>query len=411
MTLPTVFKFGEFTFQAGRGLKRTNTAIPLPPRVQSLLLTLLEADGELVSYADLLTSCGGNAGISGTSLTRAIYLLRQALGKDGEVVKTSYGRGARIAVPICKSSSQQAIFASEASGEEMLRTAFELASTRTDRGLQLAAAVLADAHLRFPKLAMAPSLQADVEVSRMIRGYERPSTSAKTVLALVEKALRIEPDLPSALATKGWLTGVILDNRKEGLRLIERSRLFSPLGWIAGLYGAWLLIGERQLEEASETLEAALAISPAERGLLSLKSWLLCARGLLDEAECFIGKAIGLRPDLDLLWVVQAIINIERGDATAAQVSMSRALTLHPKDSLLLANEAWVHAVTGKHSAAVEFLAHQTKAHASYVSPVKLAMVRRALGDEIAASNLLKIAETSKDPWRLFAWCDPRLKL
>lgn len=245
----------------------------------------------------------------------------------------------------------------------------------------------------------------------MIRGYVRPASHAEQAFALTERALEISPGLPSALATKGWLVGVILDDRIAGLRLIDNALQHSSAAWIALFYKAWLLIGERQLETAAATLDHGLTISPLERALLSLKGWLLCAMGKLAEAASFIDEAITLRPDVDLLWIVQAIVRVGLGDIESARVSIAEALALTPHDTQVLANEAWLNAVSGRAADAQGFLIRSARRPATYMLPVKRAMVRRALSDEVGALNLLKIAEDDKDPWRLLAWCDPRCKL
>ena len=352
---------------------------------------------------------------------RAIHLLRKALeDNDQTIIRTSYGLGVSFGVPVFQSPTSQpssgsslafmnARFSHAATGEEMIRTAFEIASTRSEKNLRLAGAVLDDAFKRHPTLALAPSLHADLKVACMIRGYVRAATEAPLVDDLIESALKISPSLPTALATKGWLLGVINGDCAGGLRLIEQSNASSTNAWLSRFYQSWLLIGQHRLDDALAAIDEGLVVSPLERALLSMKGWLLCAQGEVKTAREFTTNSLVLRPDIDVLWVVHAIILVKDHDFEAANQSIARALTLSPNDVEIEADGAWLYAVSRRSEAALDFLNRRAKSP-TYVLPSKIAMVRRALGDSVSSDNLLRIAETDKDPWRLFAWCDPRLK-
>ena len=237
------FYFDTFQYSENKGLLCNGIAVPIAPRVKILLQRLLEADGDFVEKQELLALVPETSGNAEAALARSIYLLRKALGdKKGEIIQTAYGRGSRIVLPIVHSTETPGAAKDmppsslepkvnvphAASGEEMIRTAFELASHRTDRQLKLAAAVLENALERFPKLALAPALQADVEIARMIRGYQRTATSVVAASALVDRALSIQPGLPSALATKGWLMGIAGDDLAGGLKLTDIALAAAP---------------------------------------------------------------------------------------------------------------------------------------------------------------------------------------
>ena len=420
------FYFDTFQYSENKGLLCNGIAVPIAPRVEALLRRLLEADGDFVEKHELLALVPETSGDAEAALARTIYLLRKALGdKKGEIIQTAYGRGSRIVLPITHSAEPpgpatamppsphepRLAIPHIASGEDMIRTAFELAAYRTDRQLKLAAAVLENALERFPKLALAPALQADVEIARMIRGYQRATTAAVATSALVDKALSIHPGLPSALATKGWLMGATGDDLAGGLNLIDMALAAAPHLWLAAFYKTWLLIAERRLDAAQLSIDLALATSPLERGLLALKAWLLIALHQYDTARSFIEDSLALRPDVELLLILRSVINVVQGKYDAAYESMNKALKLYPEDTFVQANLAWVQAATGDAASAISFVARMGKSSGTYVSPVKLAMVRRALGDEVGANNALLVAANDKDPWRLLAWCDPRLSV
>lgn len=281
-------------------------------------------------------------------------------------------------------------------------------SHRTDKNLKLASAALHKAHKRFPDLALAPSLQADVEISRMIRGYVRPAKHATAALKLVEVALSLQPNLPSALASKGFLIGMTANNITGGLYLITEALKSGPPSWLAEFYKAWLLIGYGQLDRAEAALNTALAITPLERVLLALKGWVLCAQNRYDEAAFYIDESLTFRPDVDLLWIMKALIHVKSDEWDAAEKAISGALRLYPDDTFVQAHHAWIKAKTGRKSEAISFLLGISKSSTSYISPTHIAAIRLALGDQTFAQVSHEKARVDKDPWRLLAWCDPR---
>lgn len=412
----TIYGFGSFEFDPLRGLSRGGREIALQPRVRALLHRLLDARGDFVAKEQLLAAIAGEGEVSPASLWRAIHLLRRALGdRRAEMVKTVYGRGLRLGIPVssrkapARARSPAPPPSRPASGEEMIRTAFELVSKRTDENLLLARGVLAHALERFPGLALAASLQADVEIARMLRGYIRPAAHVRSALDLADKALGIEPGFAPALATKGWLTGAILGDSAAGHRLIDASLARVPHGWLAIYYKVWLLIGDRKLAEAASVLEQGLSVTPLERALVAMKSWLLCVEGRDAEALAYIRETAAMRPDVELLWINESVIRVRQGDVSGARESMAKAGALYPHDSFTEACAAWLDAATGDAPKAVAYLARKTKSAGAYRPPVLLAMIRHALDDKVGTANLLRIAEADRDPWRLLAWCDPRL--
>lgn len=410
----TKLNFGPYEYAMDRGLSRNGLVIDLPPRVRSLLGILLDARGGVVDKTQIAEAIRVDRDVTDDSISRAVYLLRVALGDqdDHRIVKTVHGVGFQIGVEVVEvidgRRAHLPFTQHVASGEDMIRTAFEIASQRTDRQLQLAGSVLGFAFERFPTLAMAPALQADVEIARMIRGYIRPRDSRKRAFDLVEKSLEIQPGLPMALATKGWLMGVLDDDLERGLHMLDIAISAAPSVWLTYFYKAWLEIGARDLDAANRTIEIGLALSPLERSLISLKAWLICVKGDYRAANAYLSDMITLRPDVELLWIVRAILAVLEGESQRALSFIQEATQRYPDDTFVTADFIWVLAKTGQKDWATAILAEPKRGNI-YVSPTKLAMIRFALDDEVGARNLLDIARVDRCPWRLLAWCDPRI--
>ena len=413
--------FSKFKYSVSKGLIYDNRAIRIAPRVQNLLLCLLEAQGDYVDQRKFSNFLKLKCPVSPTAFWRTAYLQRRVLkDKNDNIIYTGYGEGIRLTCKIKIENkelekqielqkSRDNLFSSDLQSEEMVRTAFELASARTDRSLQLAGSVLEEAFIRYPTLAIAPSLQADLEISRIIRGYCSCRKSETKILSLIEQALRIDPRLPSALASKGWMTGVAEGDYKTALTFIDLSLTIKPNLWLGYFYKAWILIGDHRLDEAEEAIDQSLLISPLERGLLGLKGWIVLVKDGVEKTQKFIDEMLVLRPDVDLLWILSAIVSIKNCEPENALAKLMMAKKFYPDDFYVDANLAWVNAKAGHHSEALNFITKFKRSGSRYISPVKLAMIRTALGDSIGAKNSLKMAEIDKDPWRLFVKYDPRL--
>src|SRR5215472_3780196 len=98
------YVFGPFHLDAtGRLLLRGHEPVPLPPKAIDTLLVLVENAGTVVSKEHLLKQVWQDAFVEDGSLTRAISVLRKALGdgEDGqEFIATISRRGYRFTAPV-----------------------------------------------------------------------------------------------------------------------------------------------------------------------------------------------------------------------------------------------------------------------------------------------------------------------
>jgi TolB-like protein/DNA-binding winged helix-turn-helix (wHTH) protein/Tfp pilus assembly protein PilF len=98
------YEFDQFRLDAaGRVLYRGEEIIPLSPKAADVLLLLLQRAGEVVEKEELLKQVWQDAFVEEGSLTRAIFILRKALGDRGEErewIATVPKRGYRFAIPV-----------------------------------------------------------------------------------------------------------------------------------------------------------------------------------------------------------------------------------------------------------------------------------------------------------------------
>src|SRR5579863_3359475 len=99
-----VYVFGPFKLDPSRGRLTYGTeVVPLPYRLFELLLTLVRANGCIVSREALYSQIWPAGGVAGSSLSQHIYMLRRALGEragDRLYIATIHDRGFRFVAPI-----------------------------------------------------------------------------------------------------------------------------------------------------------------------------------------------------------------------------------------------------------------------------------------------------------------------
>ncbi len=98
------YRFGPFMLDAGRRMLLSGSvAKPLPEKLFSVLLLLLEANGNVVEKETFFTKVWPEGWVTDANLTQHIFLLRQVLGEragENAYIVTVAGIGYRLAVPI-----------------------------------------------------------------------------------------------------------------------------------------------------------------------------------------------------------------------------------------------------------------------------------------------------------------------
>jgi DNA-binding winged helix-turn-helix (wHTH) protein len=83
-----------------RRLLADGVPIMLGTRAFELLLALLEADGSLVTKADLLARMWPEVTVAEENLKVQVLALRRALGEDRDFIRTEFGRGYRFTATV-----------------------------------------------------------------------------------------------------------------------------------------------------------------------------------------------------------------------------------------------------------------------------------------------------------------------
>jgi eukaryotic-like serine/threonine-protein kinase len=93
-----LYEFGSFRVDPDkRLLLREDQPVPLAPKTFETLLVLIRHHREVVSKDELMKNVWPDTFVEETNLSRNIFLLRKALGEDGNYIVTLPGRGYRFA--------------------------------------------------------------------------------------------------------------------------------------------------------------------------------------------------------------------------------------------------------------------------------------------------------------------------
>jgi len=88
---------------AQRSLERRGLPVEVEPRVFDFLVFLIEHRERVVSTEELVDAVWEGATVTASSLSRAVYKARLAVGDDGEaqrIIRTIHGRGFRFVAPV-----------------------------------------------------------------------------------------------------------------------------------------------------------------------------------------------------------------------------------------------------------------------------------------------------------------------
>lgn len=403
----TTWQFAGFEFSSTHGLSY-GTRISLQKKPRGLLELLLRARGGIVGKDAIAAALWIGEPPSDASIARAVNGLRKVLSaRGGDIVRTIYGEGVQLSCPveINRGDNPEA----QVAVAELLRTAWEALSSRTEDGHLRALKTLCYAAARFPDSAPVWAWQADVHASMAIRGLVAPAESAARIEHCCKMALRADPYCNQALAVSGWSLGMLTKHNKEGLRRLDAC-INEASGWQTFLFRSYLQVQRRDLTAAIEDLEQGLARSPLERSLLAMYALVLVYQGKLEEAEAFARKAQEIRDDIYTLWTVRSIIACEVGDNAKACVYAERAVALVGRDRMALSHLAYAYATSGQADRArmtLTGIGPGVNGH----TPALLAAPYLALGEVAEAVRILHLARAELCPYRAIIWCDPRFRL
>jgi DNA-binding winged helix-turn-helix (wHTH) protein len=132
------YEFGPFKLEPGIGVTRGGLLVSMPPRALAALEVLV-AQGEAgVSKDELAARAWATEHVSDETIAQRIHAVRTALGPIGrDFVKTIYGRGYRLSIPVRHQRDwhgHPSVAAKVSAGSHEALALFASAATIVDRG-------------------------------------------------------------------------------------------------------------------------------------------------------------------------------------------------------------------------------------------------------------------------------------
>lgn len=412
----SIRKFAGFVYNPQTGLQKDGVPIHLGPQARQLLELLLDANGAVVSKAEIASRLWPERPPSDDSIDRCAYLLRRPLRDAGfgDLIATYYGRGLSLRARV----ETVALDGSAPCGEraapsarifDLYRTAYELAGSRKRDGFERAEAAIEAAMPRDPDSPAIWSLSADLAVSRVLYGLMPPERAVTQIERTAGRALELAPDYAAALASLGWARAALRRLPEEGLAMLDRAVAQDPHYGTARVYRSWALAAQDRLEEAIEEIEAGLRASPLDQFPLGVRAWLRMCAGDLDGGGEQARRGLEIRPDGGWLWAVAAITASLRDRHDEAIEAARKGLDVLRDDPTLLAVLSYVLAAAGQKDEADGALVAASADDEVSPPPLFEAAAMLALGRRADAVEALARGRDMGCPWFVFFGHDPRL--
>jgi DNA-binding winged helix-turn-helix (wHTH) protein/TolB-like protein/tetratricopeptide (TPR) repeat protein len=227
--------------------------------------------------------------------------------------------------------------------------------------------------------------------------------------AAVQRALALAPNLAEALTERGFSLYYFEFDWPGAEREFRRALAVNPNVAMAHFGLAQLLLTQDRPDEGFVHLRLARELDPMSPFLSTLEASYLLARGRREEARIRLNRVFDIAPDFWLAHRTQALLHLAEQQPEMAIASLRRAVTQADGNTRIKALLAMHLARMGRRD---EARAIQNQlldlAKTRYVSPVSLAVVHAALGEETLALDALERAFEARDTQLVFLKDDPR---
>ena len=326
MSGPALYRFGPFSFDPrGQLLFQGSRDLGLPPKAAGVLSLLLESPGDVVAKAKLLDTVWAGTVVGEGSLTRAISVLRKALGgnaNSGDYVATVSKRGYRFAAPVERveanrappperrmmlavlpfvdlSPGRRADWFSDGLTEEMIAQLSQLNPERLGVIARTSSMMFKGTRIRVAAIGAELGVHYVLEGS-VRRGQGRMRIAAQLIQVADETLVwadNFERPIGDAFRLQYEVAAAIAGEIKVKVAPPVERRQDAAAGVPAAAYEAWLkgrhflnLRTERGLRESIRHFEAALRehpdFAPAFAGIADANVMLAC-RGMVPAKETF----------------------------------------------------------------------------------------------------------------------------
>jgi DNA-binding winged helix-turn-helix (wHTH) protein/tetratricopeptide (TPR) repeat protein len=400
--LPVHYDFGPYRVDPmQRVLFRNDEIVPLPPKAVAVLVELLRKPGEVVPKQTLMTAVWPTTFVEEANLTQMIFLLRQALTRDGNgagQIHTIPRRGYRFIG--CVRSSNLLI----SSPFDPIRTigskarSLYLKGRFVYRGLSQDALTRALHYFRSatevePEFPEAYAALSDTLVTMACFS----GVSPKVALAEAESAALTSVRLGENLAEAHLALGFVQFHLKRDCRAAEasldRAVLLKPLDAdILWKYGCFLQdIG--RVDEAYAVRRRAEEIDPFSLVVMEEVGWPLYYARRYSDAAAQFDKVVELAPNWHMGYYGLGMARLQQGDYFRAIAEFEKAASFSGPSVVMAALRAHCYGRLGRSRDALRILDRLNLQQASdHVLGYFLAVIYLGLGDRNRAVECLEKA-------------------
>lgn len=164
--------------------------------------------------------------------------------------------------------------------------------------------------------------------------FEQSEAFRENVFGICRRALELDDRTSEVLGYVGWAY-CDLHRDEEGVPLLERAVAHNPSNAQARAALGSAYKGLNRFQESASTLEAALEISPAYKGIalwatLLAGSYLYLYLDRQEDAAATIDRALRWDPNFFPAHLTAALVALRRGDTAAARGHMDEARRIQP---------------------------------------------------------------------------------
>jgi len=226
----------------------------------------------------------------------------------------------------------------------------------------------------------------------------------------LEQALKIDHDLPEALAWSGWIKFSFEYDSPGGASDIRKALELNPNCRDAHWNLAHILkLNKGQIDKAIEEILTALELDPLSLYTQGAVAVILYQAGRYDDALKRCQKALELDPEYPFALSILGRCYIQKALFQEAIAALQKAVVFSGNSTEILSYLAYAYVMSGNLEKAHEMLVEMDElSKHTYVSKYHLAPIQAAMGDKDKAFELLESAYKERDADLIFLKVDPK---
>ncbi len=252
-----------------------------------------------------------------------------------------------------------------------------------------------------PEYAMAYAALADAYDSMFFSNPAAGDTPYSNSRDALKRALQLDPSLPAAYSTLGWMTLHFDRNMAEAQRAFERALALDPADSLARFRYAHVLAIRGRVADAEREAEAARRYDPLSADIPDLMAWLAYYRGDRAAALRQMKAASDLQGNSTRLCMFSAYLAAADGDCGAATPQLGPPAV--DMDTLRMGEAVFARARCGDARSVAELEQELLKTRLTYST----ALFHYARGDRDGFFEWLNRAIDERFPEALYLGVDP----